>query len=77
MTDLIETVTTVPLVRPDATGEERYPFWEAVLTEPTGNHPHLAVERRADPLWAVVLVLIGAFASVCAGAFFITIGIGS
>jgi len=68
--DVMETVTTVPLVRPDATGEERYPFWDAVL-EHTGNHPHLAAKPRTDPWWAVALVFLGAGASVFAGSFII------
>jgi hypothetical protein len=72
MTDLIETVTTVPLV-PTAEGEIS-PFWEGVLRESTGKQPHLAVERGGDPLWAVALFLLGAFLLVGAGAFLATIG---
>ena len=75
MTDLIETVTTVPLVRPDTTGTEVYPFWEAVLREGTREYPHLAVERRGDPIWAVVLIMLGALALVGSGAFLLTIGL--
>lgn len=68
--DLMETVTTVPLVP-----AETSPFWEGVLREGTVEHPHLDGERRGDPLWAVVLIVLGALASVGAGAFLITIGL--
>jgi hypothetical protein len=71
MTDLIETVTTVPLVSPlDAS-----PFWEGVLRESTITQPHLAAKRPGDPIWALVLVLLGALVSVGAGAFLITVGL--
>jgi hypothetical protein len=73
--DPLETVTTLPLVREDATGEETYPFWDAVLSH-TVEHLHLAAKPQTDPIWAVVLVMVGAFLSVGAGAFLITIGLG-
>jgi hypothetical protein len=69
MTDLIETVTTVPLVPTETSA-----FWDGVLREGTVEHPHLAGERRGDPLWAVALFLLGAFLLVGAGAFLVTIG---
>jgi hypothetical protein len=72
MTDLIETVTTVPLVSP----LDVSPFWEGVLREDTVAQPHLDAKRPGDPLWALVLVLLGSLVLVGTGAFLITVGLG-
>lgn len=68
MTDLIETVTTVPLT-PSAGPSA---FWEGVLQEA----PHLDAKPTGAFTWATVLLLLGAFLSVGAGAFLITVGFG-
>jgi hypothetical protein len=78
MDDLLDTVTTVPLVTAETAQLERpnhFSFWEAVLRD-VAEQPQSAAKRPGDPIWAVVLVLAGSLALVGAGAFLITIGLG-
>jgi hypothetical protein len=68
-------VTTIPL--PTATQTAIKTFWEAVLSEQDRvvNVPRMDGERRTDPMWALVLVVLGSMALVGSGAFLITIGL--
>lgn len=75
MTDLIETVTTIPLTTTH-TGETGLEFWQAVLgQEEAANASRKPAKRLGDPVWAVVLVFLGALLLVGSGAFCITYGL--
>lgn len=75
MTDVMETVTTVPLSTTH-TGETGLSFWQAVLgAEEVAEAREGHAKRSGDPIWALVLVVIGALLSVGAGAFCITYGL--
>lgn len=71
MEDMLDTVTTVPLT-PSPSGI--LTFWEAMLQEQDRvEAARMAAKRSGDPLWAVVLILVGSALSVGVGAFIITL----
>lgn len=75
MTDVMETVTTVPLSTTH-TGETGLDFWQAVLgQEEVAAARESHAKRSGDPFWAVVIVLLGALLLVGSGAFCITYGL--
>lgn len=75
MGDAMETVTTVPLSTDAANLFGPMTFWEAVLAEEHRSKPAVVdAKRSGDPLWASVLLIIGAILLVGAGAFIITMG---